>query len=120
MLLVVLTVSACASRVDELTISPEQASSDVRLTVKNDNYSDAVVHANWGGVRERLALVTGKSSATMSFRWRRDEVWFEVAFLGDGSWETEVMQVSPGDHLDLQILPWLPVGRDERPSPRGP
>jgi hypothetical protein len=112
-------MTACSSRRDVADIGPFQASTDdIRLTVKNDNYSDAVIHANWGGVRERLALVTGKSSATLTFRWRRDVVWFDVAFIGNGGWETDAIQVSPGDHLDLQLLPWL--AGDQHPSARGP
>ena len=88
----------------------QPAGEDVYLTVQNDNYWDARIYANWGGVRERLGLAVGKTTRTFAFRWRRDDVQFDVSFVGDGGWRSEVVVVYPGDSLELRILPG-PTGR---------
>ncbi len=83
---------------------------NVLITVLNDNYWDATIYANWGGTRERLGLVIGKTTETFTFNWRREDVQFDVRFIGDGGWRTEPIVIYPGEHLDLQILPG-PTGR---------
>ena len=86
------------------------SSETLLLTVQNDNYWDATIHANWGGVRDRVGFVVGKTTETFAFEWRREDVRFDVAFIGDGGWQSEMMVVFPGDHLELRILPG-PTGR---------
>ena len=107
-LIVAPTACASPSPGNEFRISPTTGS--VLLTVQNDNYWDATIHANWGGMRERLGFVVGKTTETFTFSWRRDEMKVEVSFVGDGEWRTDFILVSPGDHLDLMILPG-PSGR---------
>jgi len=107
-LIVAPTSCASTSPGNELRTSPTTGS--VLLTVQNDNYLDATIHANWGGIRERLGFAVGKTTETFTFSWRRDELQVEVSFVGDGAWRTDSILVSPGDNLDLQILPG-PSGR---------
>lgn len=108
--LAVTSVGACASSPAPVPMPMVGATSSVYLTVQNDNYWDATIHANWGGLRERLGLVTGKTTQTFAFGWRRDDVQFDVRFIGDGGWRSEVVFVHPGDSLALMILPG-PTGR---------
>ena len=108
--LLVAAVAGCATSPAPDPMRMGADTDTVLLTVQNDNYWDATIHSNWGGVRDRVCFVVGKTTATFSFEWRRDDVAFDVAFIGDGGWRSEVMMVLPGDHLELRILPG-PTGR---------
>ena len=108
--LLIAAVAGCATSPAPDPMRMGADTDTVLLTVQNDNYWDATIHANWGGVRERVGFVVGKTTETFSIEWRRDDVAFDVAFIGDGGWRSEVMMVLPGDHLELTILPG-PTGR---------
>jgi hypothetical protein len=82
-----------------------QTEEPVQLTVLNNRFEDATIHALWkGGAKRRVGVVTGMTSKTFSFEWVSDEVRFEVDFLAAGDYTVEPIQVSAGDHLDLVIL----------------
>lgn len=110
LLSLVATLTACASAPGGNIMRTAGTTGGILITVQNDNYWDATIHANWGGPRERLGFVVGKTTETFTFTPRRQEVQFEVTFTGDGAWRTERIVVYPGDHLDLKILPG-PSGR---------
>ena len=110
LLSVIIALTACASPSSGNGFRSSPTTESVLLTVQNDNYWDATIHANWGGVRERLGFVVGKTTETFTFTWRRDEMQVEVRFTGDGGWRTDSILVSPGDCLELQIVPG-PTGR---------
>jgi hypothetical protein len=77
----------------------------VRLTVQNNDFNDAVIYADWeGGLRDRVALFTGKTSQTASFPWRSDVVQFYVDFIAGDQFMIEPIPVQPGDHLDIVLL----------------
>ena len=65
---------ACASPSGENMWRTTETTGSVLLTVQNDNYSDATIHANWGGARERLGFVVGKTTQTFTFNWRREDI----------------------------------------------
>ncbi len=102
---------ACASPSGGNMRRTTETTGSVLLTVQNDNYSDATIYANWGGARDRLGFVVGKTTQTFTFNWRREDIRLEAAFIPDGGWRTHTVLVYPSDHLDLTILPG-PTGRD--------
>ena len=78
---------------------------DVRLTVENRDFRDATIYAYWNTSRRRVGFVVGKTSRTFEMRWLAEEVQFEVDFVGRGGFRSEVLGVSPGDHLSFLIMP---------------
>ena len=77
----------------------------VRITVQNNDFYDAVIYANWiGSTRERVGMVTGKTTETFSMNWRSERVWFEADFVSGGTVPFEPVDVWGGDHLDLVIM----------------
>lgn len=100
-------VAACAS---SETDSPFQAAPDasqsVRLTVENNNPKDAAIYANWGGRRNRVGMVTGKTTRTFEMRWRYEEVRLEVDFVAGTGFVSEPIAVYGGDHLNFVIQVW--------------
>ena len=77
----------------------------VQLTVQNNRFEDATIHALWkGGAKRRVGVVTGKTSETFSFERVSDEVQFLVDFVAAEDYTVETIDVQRGDHLDLVIL----------------
>jgi hypothetical protein len=77
----------------------------VRLTVQNQRFEDATIHALWkGGARRRVGMVTGMTTQTFTFDWVSDEVRLEVDFIAAEDYTVEPIEVDEGDHLDLTIL----------------
>ncbi len=79
--------------------------SQVQIRVENFNFNDATV---WVRVREerrqRLGIVTGKSSAVFTIPWTISEpMRLEFDLLADVRCVTEELSVDPGDILELQI-----------------
>jgi len=77
----------------------------VRLQIHNDNFNDARIYALWGTQRQRIGMVTGKTSEILEFAWRPVDLRIEVDFIAAGSFTTDVLLISPGELLYLQILP---------------
>ena len=78
---------------------------DVRLTVENRDFRDATIYAYWNTSRRRVGFVVGKTSHTFQMRWLAEEVYLEVDFVGRGGFRSDVIPVSPGDHLNFLIMP---------------
>ena len=77
----------------------------VRLTVLNNRFEDATIHALWkGGAKRRVGVVTGMTSQTFTFEWVSEVVRFEVDFVAADDYTVEPIDVAAGDHLDLVIL----------------
>jgi hypothetical protein len=77
----------------------------VRLTVQNQRFEDATIHAHWkGGPRRRVGMVTGMTSQTFTFEWVADVIQFEVDFIAAEDYMVDAIDVQQGDHLDLVIL----------------
>jgi hypothetical protein len=77
----------------------------VRLTVQNQRFEDATIHANWqGGARKRIGMVTGMTTQTFTFDWVSDVVRLEVDFVAADGYMVDAIEVDEGDHLDLVIL----------------
>lgn len=77
----------------------------VRVTVQNQDFYDAVIYANWvGSTRDRVGMVTGKTTQTFQMDWRSETVRFEADFVAGGTVFFEPIEVWGGDHLDLVVL----------------
>ena len=85
---------------------------DVRLTVHNNDFRDAVVYAVWSSTpvatgasgRRRVGMVTGKTSQTFTFQWQASVVRIQADFIAGGSFSADPIDVNQGDHLDLVIM----------------
>jgi hypothetical protein len=96
-------VGGCGPQ-DPGTIAPRRRE-PVRLTVQNQRFEDATIHAIWqGGAKRRVGMVTGMTSQTFTMEWLADHVRFEVDFIAAEDYTVEPIDVDDGDHLDLVIL----------------
>lgn len=77
----------------------------VLLTVRNDDYRDATIYADWNGPKQRVGFVVGKTSETFRMEWKDFTVRFVVDFVGGGGMQSESIDVWKGDHLDFVIMP---------------
>lgn len=87
--------------------SPDREPGEERIvfTIDNRDYRDATVNAWWDGLRTRVGSVGGNSTQTFRVRWRGDRLYFELDFIAGGAIRTQGLIVSPGDHVQLNILP---------------
>jgi hypothetical protein len=101
-----LGAAGCASR--GRAIEPS-ASQDIQVTVENQNFKDAVVYAIWGaGPRDRLGMVTGNSTQTLTTRMRgTTDLRIEVDFIAGDDVVTQSMGVFQGDHVHVVIPPGI-------------
>jgi hypothetical protein len=102
-LALVALAAACGPR-DPSSVRSTQRE-PVRLTVQNNRFEDATIHALWeGGARRRVGMVTGTTTQTFTFDWVSDVVRLEVDFIAAEDYTVDPIDVDPGDHLDLRIL----------------
>jgi hypothetical protein len=80
------------------------AADDVLLTVENNDFRDATIHAIWNGMRRRVGTVTGKTSATFRMEWRSEDIQLAIDYLGGGGYVSERVPVTQGDHLNFVIM----------------
>jgi len=73
------------------------------LEVQNDHFSDARIYAVWGGQRERIGMVIGKTTEVMETQWRDRDLRIQVDFVAAGGFTTDRVLVSPGETLYFQI-----------------
>lgn len=77
----------------------------VRVTVQNQDFYDAVIYAHWSGsTKDRVGMVTGKTTQTFEMDWRAETVRFEADFVSGGSIFFDPIEVWGGDHLDLVVM----------------
>jgi len=78
----------------------------IRLTVTNQNFSDARIFALWNGERRRLGIVTGNRSETFTMNWRPGATLrIEVDFVGGGSFVSDGISSWPGESWEFIIPP---------------
>lgn len=98
-------LTACATGSPDNPMQLGARDEPVRITVQNNDFYDAVIYANWiGSTRDRVGMVTGKTTETFTVDWRSERVWFEADFVSGGSVPFEPVDVWGGDHLDLVIM----------------
>jgi hypothetical protein len=79
----------------------------VRVHVDNQNFDDATIYAYVSGTRFRLGSVVGHREGDFTIPEHPLDVAFEVRLLADASFVTATVTVSPGDRLELVIMPDL-------------
>ena len=101
-----LGAAGCASRGRPIESS---ASQNIQVTIENQNFKDAVVYAIWGaGPRDRLGLVTGNTTQTVTTRMRgTTDLRIEVDFIAGDDVLTQSMGVFQGDHIHVVIPPGI-------------
>jgi hypothetical protein len=77
----------------------------IRITIENNDYRDATIYAYWNGVRDRIGMVTGKTTQTFTADWKAERLYLSIDFVGRGGYRTESIDVWAGDHLNYVILP---------------
>ena len=89
--------------------SPFEAGAQrVRIDVLNRNFADATLRAVVDGAHRRLGTVRGHSSATFRLDWPYSRpLRIEIDLLAGGSCITPVVDVDPGEVIDLRIEPNL-------------
>lgn len=107
-----LALGACASggqgaSGDPFSGAPPGFDGPVQFTIENNDFRDATIYGYWNGVRERLGMVTGKTSKTFSTDWKSEQFAFYVNFVGGGEYVSETVDVYAGDHLNFVIMPGL-------------
>ncbi len=77
---------------------------EIRIEVRNLNFSDATLWAIGGGMRRRLGVVPGKDDAAFTVPWRISQVLaIEIDLLAGVRCTTQEMIADPGDIIELQI-----------------
>ena len=100
-----LLVAGCASNPDNPLRGVPDHEAPVRVTVQNQDFYDAVIYANWvGSTRDRVGMVTGKTTQTFEMPCRAETVRFEADFVSGGSVFFDTIEVWGGDHLDLVVM----------------
>jgi hypothetical protein len=105
-MLAVLAAGACSSSGRPIA-SRDGAAQNVAITVENQNFKDAVVYAIWGaGPRDRLGMVTGKTTQTFTAPLRgSSDLRIEVDFIAGDDVVTQSMGAFQGDHIHVTIPP---------------
>jgi hypothetical protein len=105
-----LLVAACSALREDTPPSPFENGGNVpqniQITVDNQDWRDATLYADWNGVRQRVGMITGKTTQTFSTPWRDYMVRLDIDFVGGGGIPSrDPIQVQAGDHLDYTIMP---------------
>jgi hypothetical protein len=77
----------------------------VTIHADNQNFLDADVYALWNGQRDRLGMVTGKSTQTFDVPFRDNDLQLQIDFVGSGVMTTDHITVWQGDQVDVVIPP---------------
>jgi hypothetical protein len=105
-LLLVLALQACGGGRD--TPSPfnrNQAATSIELRVDNQNFNDVRLYLQTVRGRQMVGTVGGNARRTFEVDWRAlDDLTVRMEFLAGDDYETNRIDVSPGDRLELTIL----------------
>jgi len=88
-------------------LAPEMPDS-VTIEVVNENFYDADIYSEYEGeVRRRLGMVSGFSKGSFRIPWRTNRLIMVMKLIGVGEAFSNDLVVSPGDILELRLLPDL-------------
>ena len=83
---------------------PSASETQIRVTIENQNFGDATIHALRGGERIRLGQVTGKSEQNFNVRWNFSlPMEFEIHIVGGQGCRVRPIPVDPGDRIWVRI-----------------
>ena len=101
----VLATAACATRsASPAQIGVGREDDTVLVTVRNHQFQDGVIYANWNGLRRRVGMVVGKTTETFRVTWRTNQIRLEVDFIGGGELFSEPIPVWAGEHIDFSFF----------------
>jgi hypothetical protein len=106
--LLILVSSGCSAIARGGTNNPFGSASrpdQVRLEIHNDHFNDARIYVMWGGQRQRVGTVVGKTFESFDFEWRPEDFRVEVDLIAGSGFVTDVMVIWPGETVYLQIPP---------------
>lgn len=76
----------------------------ITLRVNNLNFNDATLTLVTSGTRNRLGIVSGKSTQSFSVRWPNlQELRVQISVLAGGNFTTAPVTVGPGERVELLI-----------------
>jgi hypothetical protein len=103
-----LGMGACASNGRDIEPREAGAARSVLVTVENQNFKDAVIYALWGaGPRDRLGMVTGNTTQTLSAPFKTGDLRIEVDFIAGDDVVSHSLGVFEGEHVHVTIPPSL-------------
>jgi hypothetical protein len=102
---ILVAFTGCAGQArNPFSNEPDPREGQVRVSVDNQNFGDATVHALRGGERIRLGEVTGKTEKDFTVRWTVSfAMEFEIRLVGGGSCGIRGFAVDPGDRVHVTI-----------------
>lgn len=99
-------MTACSHNGERPTFSRRAGQGNqVTIVADNQNFLDATVYALWGAQRDRVGMVTGKTSQSFSVPFRGSDLQLQIDLIGGSSMTTDHIGVFEGDQLDLVIPP---------------
>ena len=106
-LTLVLLLVACSTSGEEAgdPFRSDRRSNEIFIEVRNQDFLDATVYTARGQSLRRLGLVTGKTERTFRTEWIHMDIQLLVRLIGGRSFRTETTPVSPGETIELIIMP---------------
>ncbi|MBT7126023.1 MAG: hypothetical protein HN899_12750 [Gemmatimonadales bacterium] len=104
-LIVLAVLSGCGSRSSEDPFNGQRsAPSQIRINVDNQNFNDVRLFSLTTRGRMLLGQVGGNAQRTFQVDWRGlDEIRVRMEFLAGADYETNRVDVSPGEQIYLMI-----------------
>lgn len=100
------TLTACAHSGERPAFARRGGQGNqVTVTADNQNFLDATVYALWNGQRDRVGMVTGKTSQSFAIPFKGSDLRIQIDLIGGSSMTTDPIGVFEGDELDLVIPP---------------
>jgi hypothetical protein len=103
-LIVLAVLSGCGSRSSEDPFNGQRsAPSQIRINVDNQNFNDVRLFSLTTRGRMLLGQVGGNAQRTFQVDWRGlDEIRVRMEFLAGADYETNRVDVSPGEQIYLR------------------
>lgn len=97
--------AACSGRSASDPFSRTQAGpQELRVFVDNQNFNDLRIYALTTRGPQAMGQVGGRSTRNFRLPWRQlDELRFRLEFLAGRTYETNSVNASPGDRLDIFV-----------------
>lgn len=103
LLAALVVVAGCGGRHVPSPFDPQGAST-LQITIDNQNFDQVRVYAVTVRGPRSLGQVGGRASGTFTIEWRQlDEIRFRLEFLAAEEYETDRINASPGDRIEVYI-----------------
>jgi len=104
-------LTACSVAQAENPFDPRrQASSEIGISIENQSFNDCRIHAISVSGTRLVGQVPGKATRNFTIPWRRlDDLRLRMDFLAGDTYNTNAIDVAPGDRVEL-VIPVDPRG----------